>query len=153
MKVPMRFEFDEDTRRRIRARVGKAGIATRADVRAFVDLVVAAAVEVLDPPRRRGDGTTGGRRGPERGKDSEPPRAPTTAAETVSETPEQLADSADSEVPAEASNPICRQRNCGRPKSEHSTMGWGCPGMKLYQHGDFGEMTQRARPRTRARRR
>lgn len=205
MKVPMRFEFEEDTLRRIRSRVGKAGRATRAEVRLFLEMVVTAACQSLDPPRRRGDGTTGGRRaaqGVQRLSDDfaalleahETQRdfisrsgapveaqvgdflcarcrqvegeclcqpgstdlmafdATTSPRGPISETaPDRCAaahvGNGNSAGEATAGHEsafhdddrerrlalVCQHRNCLRPLREHSKMGRGCPGVKVFQ--------------------
>jgi hypothetical protein len=40
-------------------------------------------------------------------------------------------------------DPICLRRGCGKPRSQHSRMGSGCPGVKHFQAGVFDRDTER----------
>jgi len=53
MVTAVRFNFNEDTLRAIRASLGRGGIATRKEVKAFVEVAVHAALKSAPPPKRR----------------------------------------------------------------------------------------------------
>lgn len=53
MITTVRFAFDEDMLRSVRAGVGRGGKATRKEVREFVEVAVHAAIRRLPPPKRR----------------------------------------------------------------------------------------------------
>jgi hypothetical protein len=139
VKVPMRFEFDEETLRRMRAEHGRAGVATRKEARAFVETIVGAAIAKLPQPKRRGDGTTGGRRDelPNDGctcEDGRTDRACPVHGEKEPDVSSEYGRSSDRAVRADdPRDPFCGHKNCRAKRSEHKRMGLGCPGLKVYQ--------------------
>jgi hypothetical protein len=53
LKVNYGVMLNEETRRRMRARVGRGGLATRSEIRNFLDMVVTAAIADLPEPKVR----------------------------------------------------------------------------------------------------
>jgi molybdenum cofactor biosynthesis enzyme MoaA len=53
MKVPVKLDLTEDQLRRIRAAYGRGGVATRAEVRTWLDRVVQTALKAAPEPKRR----------------------------------------------------------------------------------------------------
>lgn len=121
MKVPMQFEFDEEVLRRINARSGRSGRATRDQVRGFVETVVSTAVADLPRAKRRGAGETRGRT-----------RSTSNAEPDVSS---EYSTNLDRPLRADDPNdPCCEHKNCRAKRSAHGRMGLACPGLRIYQH-------------------
>lgn len=53
MITTVRFPFDEEMLRSIRAGLGRGGKATRKECREFIEVAVHAAIRRLPPPKRR----------------------------------------------------------------------------------------------------
>lgn len=53
MKVNTGFDLNEEVLRRIRARDERGGVATRKEVRIFIEVAVRTAIEMLPPAKRK----------------------------------------------------------------------------------------------------
>lgn len=107
MTINLKLQFTEDQLRRVRAAHGRGGKATRNECRVWLNRIIAAGVQGLPEPKRRG-------------RQPAPdyvPQAVTRAREKAAERRKAAED-----APDEA---ICH--NCRRPKSDHGRMGFSCP--------------------------
>ena len=104
MTVTIRMDVDDERRRRIRAAMGRGGMATRAEVKAWVDQRVELGVLELPAPKRRGRAA---------------PAAPATE-------PSRFASRFEA---AKAASELVVCRHCGTKKLRHGKMGFTCPPM------------------------
>jgi molybdenum cofactor biosynthesis enzyme MoaA len=102
MRVPIRLELTEDQLRRVRAAYGRGGVATRNEVRTWLDRVVQTALRAAPEPKRRRVASPA----PERQTaPSGPPAAPQRVSPVTDET---------------------RCRHCRRQRDSHGKMMLSC---------------------------
>lgn len=104
MKVNHSFEFTDEQRARIRAGLGRAGVATRREIRIWIALAVHEAFDRLPQPKSKR------RSKPDR------PASDDTGPETLSRYQRAKA------APEHA---VCR--HCRTPKANHGLMSFTCP--------------------------
>lgn len=117
MKVNCALELSDQDRRRVRAAIGRGGVATRKEIRIFAERAIRGALAAAPEPKPK--------RGSREGVMSRPfayaPGHAPGARQTLAEL-QALPDDA-------------RCALCGRPKDEHGRMGLTCPPRSGQPHG------------------